>query len=180
MRSIWRVFTFSGIIWWLKAFFATVRMVMGKMPLFLLNCALSVSTTFSGTLFGPVLSLNSSESLNCNKKLSLMALDIFALFTLQHSMGFTDSSGIWTWKCGNSYKSRPGLDYCSCVYQHIIFLATFSFIRYEPFFPFPRWEQSIDWMWELLDWEDWSAVMSFLNLHSPKQSYRSLLNKTFS
>lgn len=96
---------------------------------------LSVSTTFSRTLFGPVLSLNSSESLHCNTMLSLMAWDILALFTLQLSVGFTDFPGMWTWKLGNSYKSRPGLeDYCSCVYQHIIFLATFYYIRDEPFF----------------------------------------------
>lgn len=59
------------------------------------------------------------------------------LFTLQLSVGFSDFAGMQSLKCGNSNKSRPGLeDYCCCVYQSIIFLAVFYYIRYEPFFHF--------------------------------------------
>lgn len=89
---------------------------------------LSVSVTFSRTLFGPALSLNSSETLNCNTVLSLIALDIFELFILHLSVGLTDFPVIWIWKLGNSYKSKPGLE--DYVYHYMSTNILFSLLLF--------------------------------------------------
>lgn len=93
--------------------------------------------SLSRALFGLVLRLNKSECLNCKAMLITGVVAHLYAVTLKLSVGFTDFLGMQSLKCGNSSKSRPGLeDYCYCVYQHVIFLAVFYYIRYEPFFHF--------------------------------------------